>query len=128
MKPPVDFWLPYSRVPRELWLSPLVVQMATIKVFCALAAKTQQGNTVSIGQTLLADALELDRRTVRRALTQLEDMGYIKRAGTSKGMRDKYMLTSPVFGQKQRDGVLEAAQAPSGGTRLVSVPKSSRIA
>lgn len=123
MKPDLQFWLPYSRVPRELWLDPSVTQMATIKVFCAISGKTQQGNTASLGQNLLADALEMDRRTVRRALVQLEKMGHIKRAGSSKGMRDKYVLTSPVFGQKQRDGVREIAVGPSGGERMVSAPR-----
>jgi hypothetical protein len=120
MKPTQEFWLPYSRIPRDLWLSPDVKQLGTIKVFCAIAGRTKQGNTASIGQQLLADTLEMDRRSVRRALQQLERMGYLKRPKSGKGKRDCYEITSSVFGSKQRDGVREIAFGPSGGKRLVS--------
>lgn len=60
-----------------------------------------------------------------RRLRELEEAGHIEKAPAVKGKRAFYVLTSPVFGQKQRDGVQETARAPSGGRRLVSVRKVS---
>jgi hypothetical protein len=118
--PPWD----YARIPRDIAcdanLKPL-----DVRVYCMLAGSVWQGNAGQVGTRLIAKCIHASRRLVIESLRRLQECGHIRKATAYRGKRELYVLLSPAFGQKQRDGVEEVAIGPSG-PRLVSVPRSAR--
>lgn len=96
---------------------------ADVRAFGALAWLVEQGNVANETYSEIASLSQLSRSQVQRSMNRLIDRGHVKPSPTNKQRRRGFLLlTSPVFGQKQRSGeVEEAVSAPSGGRRLVSV-------
>ena len=119
---PLPNWV-YARVPREVVcdqnLKPLDVQ-----VYCMLAGSVWQGTTAKVGTRLIARCIHASRRLVVESLRRLEERGHVTKARAGRGRRDVVVLTSQVFGQKQRAGVEEVIGSPSGGRRLASVRRA----
>jgi hypothetical protein len=111
----------YGRVPLRLALDPMISDQAKT-VFAVIAAHVFQGSVARIGQRFLGDMLGLSAATIGRRIGELEAGGYVKKGEKRNGYRGFYILTSPIFGQKQRSGdVDEVVSSPSGGRRLASV-------
>jgi hypothetical protein len=86
-----------------------------------LAGSVWQGATAKIGTRLIANCVHASRRLVAESLSRLEIRGHVKKAGARRGQRPTYLLTSPVFAQKQRAGLEEAVSGPSRTLRLASI-------
>jgi len=109
----------YARLPREVIGDP-ELKLLDIRVYCMLAGSVWQGNTARIGTRLLASYVRASRRLVVESLQRLEKRGHLEKAARH-GQRQMYVLTSPVFGQKQRAGMEEVISSPSRTPRLASV-------
>jgi DNA-binding transcriptional regulator PaaX len=96
------------------------LKLLDIRVYCMLAGSVRQGNTARIGTRLLAVYVGASRRLVVESLQRLERQGHLHKAARH-GQRQMYVLTSPVFGQKQRAGIEEVISSPSRTPRLASV-------
>jgi hypothetical protein len=96
------------------------LKLVDIRVCCMLAGSLWQGNTARIGTRLLAVYVRASRRLVVESLHRLEIRGHVQKAAR-RGQRQMYVLTSPVFGQKQRAGIEEVISSPSRTPRLASV-------
>jgi hypothetical protein len=108
----------YARVPDSvLW--DVGLSLAARCVYGLLARFAFQGTTVRIGQRRIAKRLGIHLETVNKAIHDLEDRGHIATRGAGNTRRI-YHLTSPVFGKKQRAGVEEVVDSPSGVPRLAS--------
>ena len=70
---------------------------------------------------LLAAWTSASRRFVVESLQRLESRGHVQKAAARRGQRQTFVLTSPVFGQKQRAGVEEVISSPSRTPRLAGV-------
>lgn len=116
----------YARLPLSVLRDPELSPVARI-VYCELALWVFQGATCSLGQRAIAERLGLARNTVADGLEQLEQRGHIEFNRSSHGRRAMYILTSPVFSQKQ-GRVTEVVSAPSGGRRYASVAGASEVA
>ena len=116
---PLPHWL-YARVPREIVCDPRL-QPLDIRVYCMLAGAVWQGTTAKIGTRLIAENIGASRRLVIQSLRRLRELGHIQTMGVRRGKRELYVLTSPIFGQKQRAGVEEIISSPSRTPRLASV-------
>lgn len=83
-----------------------------------MSLKVFQGNAATVGIRKLATLTGKSKSTIHRLLQELHEAGHIAPAGRKRGQRGYYVLTSPVFGQKQRQLNTE------GGTEeLVSMPR-----
>jgi hypothetical protein len=109
----------YARLPLTVLRDSELLPVARL-VYCELALWVFQGATCSIGQRAIAERLGIARNTVADALEQLEQRGHVELNRTTHGRRAMYILTSPVFGQKQGRAT-EVVSAPSGGRRYASV-------
>lgn len=109
----------YARLPREVIGDP-ELKLLDIRVYCMLAGSVWQGNTARIGTRLLASYVRASRRLVVESLQRLERRGHLAKAARH-GQRQMYVLTSLVFGQKQRAGIEEVISSPSRTPRLASV-------
>ena len=87
-------------------------------MFGILSLKTFQGNVATLGVRKLADLSGKGKSTVNRALRELAEIGHIRPAERKRGQRGFYVLTSPVFAQKQGEAD-EIISRPR--KRLVSV-------
>lgn len=70
-------------------------------VYAILAKNAWQGNSVKIGQRLIASKLGFSKTTVNEAIFDLVDRKHVSMVGEGKARRI-YMLTSNRFGHKQR--------------------------
>ena len=113
----------YARLPREVVCDP-ELKVLDIRVYCILAGSVWQGTTAKMGTRLLAAWTGASRRLVVESLQRLESRGHLQKAAERRGQRQTYVLTSPVFGQKQRTGVEEVISGPSRTPRLASVRRS----
>jgi len=86
-----------------------------------LAGAVWQGSTARMGTRLLAAYTGAARRLVVESLRRLETRGHLQKAAGRRGQRPIYVLTSPVFGQKQSAGIEEIIGSPSRALRLASV-------
>ena len=100
------------------------LKLLDIRVYCILAGSVWQGTTAKMGTRLLAAWTGASRRLVVESLQRLESRGHLQKAAERRGQRQTYVLTSPVFGQKQRTGVEEVISSPSRTPRLASVRRS----
>lgn len=126
----VPLWMGHSelwhgRTPADILLNPDIGDFEKV-VYGILSLKTYQGNIATVGVRRLAVLTKRSKSKVHRAVKELIALGHVRQAPKIRGQRTRYMLTSPVFGQKQRTGMEETAPAPSGGRRLVSSPKHIR--
>lgn len=109
----------HGRTPAAILLDPRLDSLA-VRIFGVMSLHVWQGNIAYIGMRLLAQLVGASPATVSRRIQALKDCGYI----TSKpvnGKRSFYELTSPVFGEKQRDGEKVIVSSPRGHRRMVSV-------
>lgn len=84
-----------------------------------LALSVYQTNTASTGMREMGRVLQKSAATVKRRIDELISAGHIQRAPVKAGQRAWYVLTSPVFGQKQRVKT-EVVSCPRGYRRMVS--------
>jgi len=110
----------YARVPREV-VCDRELKLLDIRVYCMLAGSVWQGSTARMGTRLLAAYTGAARRLVVDSLRPLETRGHLQKAAGRRGQRPIYVLTSPVFGQKQPAGIEEIIGSPSRALRLASV-------
>ena len=116
---PLPYWR-YARIPREVVCDP-GLEPLDIRVYCILAGSVWQGTTAKIGTRLIARGTHASRRLVIDSLRRLEARGHIQKAAVRRGEREMYILTSLVFGQKQRAGIEEVISSLSRTPRLASV-------
>ena len=116
----------YSRLPREV-ISDRRLNGTDLRVYGVLAAHSWQGSVVTVGKRRIAKLAPCAERLVSPSLTKLEAAGHVQRVPRKKGQRGFYMLTSLVFGQKQRAGVHETIAIPDGRRRLASVRKDPKL-
>ena len=110
----------HGRIPAAVLLDP-GLDTLSVRVYGVLSLSVWQGNQSYIGMRLIAELCGVSAPTVMRRLATLEARGHIKTSKSGNGKRSFYCLTSPVFGQKQRDGEHVIVSQPSGRKRLVSV-------
>lgn len=92
----------HGRTPANILLDQEMSDLAT-RIFGILSLKTFQGNIATLGVRKLETLTGRGRSIVHRALQELAKAGHIAPASKTRGQRAQYVLTSPVFGQKQRD-------------------------
>ena len=109
----------YARLPREVACDQ-ALKLLDIRVYCMLSGSVWQGNTAQIGTRLLARYVGASRRLVVESLGRLEQRGHLHKAAR-RGQRQMYVLTSSVFGKKQRAGIEEVISSPSRTPRFASV-------
>lgn len=115
----------FSRIPRSVLYDKTLSASARV-VYAAIAGYVWQGNTASLGHRKIARDLGISPTTALSALDELQAAKHLLvRSGPKH--RGIYILTSPVFASKQRNGEREIGIGPSGNKRLVSVPRA-RIA
>ena len=115
----------YGRIPASVLLDGTLTSDA-VRVYGLLALPVLQGNVSSVGMRVVAGILHVSPQTVMRRIRELVAAGHVEISkGTGKGKRAWYLLTSPVFGQKQAADVKEIANGPSGQPRLVSLPRKT---
>jgi len=118
----------FSKIPRSV-SSDRRLNARDKSVYGALAGFCFQGSVAKVGKRLLSRLAGCAERLVIDSLKKLEITGHIQKApDRRRGQRAWYILTSPVFGQKQRAGVDEVAIIPGGQPRLVSVKKDQKTA
>lgn len=109
----------YGRVPMSVLID-IRLDSDAVRIYGLLAASTRQGNVATVGMRRIGDLLEMSPPTVMRRINRLIELGHLNKSPTEHGKRAAYMLTSPVFGQKQRAGVTEIVSRPKG-RRMVTV-------
>lgn len=129
----------FSRVPEDVLTSPNLCA-TDIRVYAAMSLHVYDGNVVAVGQRRLAKVACVDRRTLRRSLTNLARGGFICVAVKPLGRRSAFVLNSTVFGDSFRlreDGELGGEKRPlvggekrprlytRTGDSLVSFPKKA---
>ena len=119
---PLPNWR-YARVPREV-VCDSGLKVLDIRVYCMLAGSVWQGATAQIGTRIIAGSIHASRTLVIDSLRRLEARGHIQKATVQRGKRGLYVLTSLVFGQKQRAGIEEVISSPSRTPRLASVRRA----
>jgi len=125
MTPDPKFWLDFSKVPKDLWLNPHVKSLTTVRVYCALAAKMPKNvDVASIGQTLIADTLGINRRSVRRAIDELVGLGLVAKEPNAPGRREIYRVTAKAFKYKAGEP-REPKVHPRDLPDMVSAPRHS---
>jgi hypothetical protein len=111
----------YARVPLSV-LADATLKRIDVAVYAAISSTVWQGRVGSIGNRQIALIARVSQPTASRAISRLVNSGHIKIAESKgKGYRAIYMLTSPVFGQKQ--GKVNVVRSTPRGKRLVSVEK-----
>ena len=101
----------FSRVPREV-AGDRRLNPRDVRVYAALAPFCWQGATAQVGKRLLAKLACCAERLVIASLKKLEATGHIKKQPVRRGKRGRYVLLSPIFGQKQRADIEEIVQGP----------------
>lgn len=112
--------LRYARVPFDV-LADKRISARAVRVYAVIAGSAWQGNFAQVGKRRLSELAACSERLAVAAVKELVNAGHIERSQVKRGQRAGYLLTSPVFGQKQRDGVKEIVSSPRGGRRMVSV-------
>jgi len=110
----------YGRIPTTVLMDSELSSDAA-RVFGMLMADTFEGNVATMGMRKIAQLLSVSPATIMRRIHELEARGHIKKAKCENGKRAFYMATSPVFGQKQRDGITTLVSCPKGHRRMATV-------
>lgn len=130
----------FARIPIDI-LTNEYLTGSDLRVFGVLAASARQTNIATIGQRLLATMCKMDRRSVRRSLSQLAKHGYISTSIFTMNRRSVYQINHPIFAPGFVDQ-LGAPQHPVLGApvrpridiekgnkeKLLSFPRSSKVA
>lgn len=102
-------WVQTDRSAHEAWAQFLGLKGATAasRVLHILIARMGERNAVVISQGALADELQVDPRTVRRAIAMLRDHNWIQTVslGGAKSGVQGYIVNSRVAWQGARDGI-----------------------
>lgn len=102
-------WVQTDRSAHEAWAQFLGLKGATAasRVLHILIARMGERNAVVISQGALADELQVDPRTVRRAIAMLRDYHWIQTVnlGGAKSGVQGYIINSRVAWQGHRDGI-----------------------
>ena len=110
----------FSRIPRSV-LFDEALNCFDKTVYCALAWQCWQGRTSAVGTRTIASKLGISRNQVKASLSRLIELGHLQAAGKVRN-RNAYILTSPVFAQKQgRETIIRSA--PGGVPRMVSIAR-----
>lgn len=110
----------YGRTPATVSFD-LSMSSDAVRVFSVMALFVFQGNIVAIGLRELGKLCGISAASAMRRVKELEAGGHVRVKRGSNGQRAHYELVSPVFAQKQRAGVEEVVETPSGARRMVSV-------
>lgn len=102
-------WVQTDRSAHEAWAHFLALKGATAasRVLHILIARMADRNAVVISQGALADELQVDPRTIRRAIALLRDHNWIQTVnlGGAKSGVQGYIVNSRVAWQGSRDGI-----------------------
>ena len=101
----------YGRIPADVLLDESLSSDA-VRVYGILALWVFQGDVAYIGMREIGRLSGLSPATVMRRVKELAAAKYIEVRKAETGKRSWYVMTSPVFGQKQRAGVEELVSAP----------------
>ena len=110
---PNGTWVQTDRSAHEAWAQFLALKGATAasRVLHILIARMAEKNTVVVSQGTLAEELNVDPRTVRRAIALLRDHNWIQtiNLGGAKSGVQAYRVNSRVAWQGARDGIRHTA-------------------
>lgn len=102
-------WVQTDREAHELWAQFLALKgsAAASRVLHILIARMVDRNAVVISQNAIADLLNVDPRTVRRAIAMLREYRWIEtiNLGGAKSGVQAYVVNSRVAWQGNRDGI-----------------------
>lgn len=102
-------WVQTDRSAHEAWAHFLALKGATAasRVLHVLIARMGEKNAVVISQGALAEELQVDPRTIRRAVAMLRDHNWIQTVslGGAKSGVQAYIVNSRVAWQGARDGI-----------------------
>lgn len=110
----------YNRLPDSVLFDPSL-KPPCWGVYALMAGSTRQGNFASVGMRLIGEKLHLSTTTVSEAISLLAKAGHIQKTPREAGKRAGYLLTSSVFGKKQRSGVESLVSGPRGRLRMATV-------
>lgn len=108
----------YARIPDSV-IEDQRLKSIDVHVYSALSLWVFQGRTAQVGTRWIAEKVHADRKRVLASLKRLEANGHVK-AEKESGRRTVYVLTSPVFGQKQGKQKV-VVRGKSGGKVLASM-------
>lgn len=91
----------YSKSPADVTLD-LSISDRAVRIYFILGLKTFQGNISSLGLRQLGILLNVSSMTAKRCMNELVAAGKVQAINSGNGKRMRYMLTSPIFGTKQR--------------------------
>lgn len=120
VSPSVKRLMRYGRVPLTVLNDPTISSDA-VRVYGILATTTRQGNVSNLGLRFIGEGLGVSAATVMRRIRELVAAGHVTQVPGENGKRAFYVLTSPVFGQKQRSGVESLVSGPRGRLRMATV-------
>lgn len=102
-------WVQTDRSAHEAWAQFLALKGANAasRVLHLLIARMGDKNAVVISQNALAEQLQVDPRTVRRAIAMLRDHNWVQaiNIGGAKSGVQAYVVNSRVAWQGARDGI-----------------------
>lgn len=106
---PHGTWVQTDRAAHEAWAQFLALKgaAAASRVLHVLIARMGERNAVVISQGALAEELQVDPRTIRRAIAMLRDHKWIQTVslGGAKSGVQAYIVNSRVAWQGSRDGI-----------------------
>jgi hypothetical protein len=117
----------HGRQPANVLLDKNLSDRAKV-IYGIMTLKVFQGNASAIGVRHLAKLTGKSKSVIHRIINELLASGHVEQQKVNRGQRGLYILTSPVFGQKQTAGFEEVSQAPNGRKRMVSAPKAKAAA
>jgi DNA-binding transcriptional MocR family regulator len=109
----------YGRTPDSVLSDERLSDFAKV-TFAAISRGVWQGNVASVGTRRLAELLKTTQSRVARAVKELVARGCVENRRVKRGQRATYVITSPVFGQKQGRATV-VVSSPKGGRRYASV-------
>ena len=109
---------PHARIPLSVWTDPKL-HRADVHVYRVLAQAVWQGNVAGIGMRRIAEESRMTLKNAHACIKRLVDGGHLLVSAAERGRRSMYILTSPIFGQKQ--GKADEVISTPHGKRLVSV-------
>lgn len=112
----------YARLPLEV-LGDKRLKRVDVCVYAAIATVVWQGNVAKTGIRAVAEVAGCSKRIAAGSVQRLAEFGHIQVSENGRGMRASYVLTSPVFGQKQ--GKVDVVRSTPRGKRLVSVKRTA---
>lgn len=120
---------PHYRVYREMWTSPQVLALtpAEVRVLVYLGTRAPPNVGVRISSGRLARELQLDERTARRALDELEELRFLdieRTSGGARGETNRYYLL-PWEQAAVRVRVSRTKKGQAGASPTPAVPEAN---